>query len=96
MLVPADAVRDFVKANGVNAAGTVDDAKAAMVRVICVGSSSTRLPPRAASVLAHGANRVGPTSPPKLLTWINASRALIGASTHRDHARYSGTSDHAG
>jgi hypothetical protein len=35
-LVPADAVRDFLKANGVNAAGGSGDAKAAVVRVICV------------------------------------------------------------
>lgn len=35
-LVPADAVRDFLKANGVNAAGTSTDARASVVRVICV------------------------------------------------------------
>jgi peptidoglycan hydrolase-like protein with peptidoglycan-binding domain len=35
-LVPADAVRDFLKANGVNATGTSADAKASVVRVICV------------------------------------------------------------
>jgi peptidoglycan hydrolase-like protein with peptidoglycan-binding domain len=35
-LVPADAVRDFLKANGVDAAGTSADAKASVVRVICV------------------------------------------------------------
>jgi hypothetical protein len=35
-LVPADAVRSFMKANGVTANGTSGDAKAAMVRVICV------------------------------------------------------------
>lgn len=35
-LVPADAIRDFLKANGVNAAGTSADAKASVVRVICV------------------------------------------------------------
>jgi peptidoglycan hydrolase-like protein with peptidoglycan-binding domain len=35
-LVPADAVRDFLKANGVNAAGGSSDAKASVVRVICV------------------------------------------------------------
>jgi peptidoglycan hydrolase-like protein with peptidoglycan-binding domain len=35
-LVPADTVKDFLKANGVNAAGTSSDAKAAIVRVICV------------------------------------------------------------
>src|ERR1700722_6259626 len=36
VLVPADAVREFLKANGVNAAGGSMDAKAAVVRVICV------------------------------------------------------------
>jgi peptidoglycan hydrolase-like protein with peptidoglycan-binding domain len=35
-LVPADAVRDFLKANGVNASGGSSDAKASVVRVICV------------------------------------------------------------
>jgi peptidoglycan hydrolase-like protein with peptidoglycan-binding domain len=35
-LVPADAVRDFLRANGVNASGMSSDAKAAVVRVICV------------------------------------------------------------
>jgi hypothetical protein len=35
-LVPADIVREFLKANGVNAAGGSSDAKAAVVRVICV------------------------------------------------------------
>ena len=35
-LVPADTVRDFLKANGVNAAGGSADAKASVVRVICV------------------------------------------------------------
>jgi peptidoglycan hydrolase-like protein with peptidoglycan-binding domain len=35
-LVPADAVRDFLKANAVNAAGTSADARASVVRVICV------------------------------------------------------------
>jgi peptidoglycan hydrolase-like protein with peptidoglycan-binding domain len=35
-LVPADAVRDFLKANGVNAAGGSSDVKASVVRVICV------------------------------------------------------------
>jgi peptidoglycan hydrolase-like protein with peptidoglycan-binding domain len=35
-LVPADAVRDFLKANGVNATGMSADANAAVVRVICV------------------------------------------------------------
>src|ERR1700686_275513 len=36
VLVPADTVAEFLKANGVNAAGGSPDAKAAMVRVICV------------------------------------------------------------
>jgi peptidoglycan hydrolase-like protein with peptidoglycan-binding domain len=36
VLVPADTVRDFLKANGVNASGGSPDAKAAAVRVICV------------------------------------------------------------
>ena len=35
-LVPADTVREFLKANGVNAAGGSADAKASVVRVICV------------------------------------------------------------
>jgi hypothetical protein len=35
-LVPADTVREFLKANGVNAAAGSSDAKAAVVRVICV------------------------------------------------------------
>ncbi|WP_375786192.1 peptidoglycan-binding protein [Bradyrhizobium sp. Pha-3] len=35
-LVPADTVRNFLKAHGVNAAGESADAKAAVVRVICV------------------------------------------------------------
>jgi peptidoglycan hydrolase-like protein with peptidoglycan-binding domain len=35
-LVPADTVREFLKANGVDAAGGSPDAKAAVVRVICV------------------------------------------------------------
>ncbi len=35
-LVPADAIRDFLKANGVNATGSSTDAKASVVRVICV------------------------------------------------------------
>jgi peptidoglycan hydrolase-like protein with peptidoglycan-binding domain len=35
-LVPADTVREFLKANGVDAAGGSPDAKAALVRVICV------------------------------------------------------------
>jgi peptidoglycan hydrolase-like protein with peptidoglycan-binding domain len=35
-LVPADIVRDFLKANGVNAADGSSDAKASVVRVICV------------------------------------------------------------
>jgi hypothetical protein len=34
--VPAELVLNFVKANGVNANGSSTDAKAAMVRVICV------------------------------------------------------------
>jgi hypothetical protein len=36
VLVPADTVREFLKANGVNAAGGSADPKAAVVRVICV------------------------------------------------------------
>ena len=36
VLVPADSVLDFLKANGVNAAGGSSDAEAAAVRVICV------------------------------------------------------------
>ena len=36
VLVSADTVRDFLKANGVNAAGGSADAKASVVRVICV------------------------------------------------------------
>jgi hypothetical protein len=35
-LVPAGTVRDFLKANGVNASGSSADARAAAVRVICV------------------------------------------------------------
>ena len=35
-LVPADAVHEFLKANGVTAAGGSKDAKASVVRVICV------------------------------------------------------------
>src|ERR1700687_2442184 len=35
-LVPADAVREFLKANGVNVSGGSADAKASVVRVICV------------------------------------------------------------
>ncbi len=35
-LVPADTVRDFLKANGVNVSGGSPDAKASVVRVICV------------------------------------------------------------
>jgi peptidoglycan hydrolase-like protein with peptidoglycan-binding domain len=35
-LVPADTVREFLKANGVNAAGGAAHAKASVVRVICV------------------------------------------------------------
>jgi peptidoglycan hydrolase-like protein with peptidoglycan-binding domain len=36
VLVPADIVREFLKANGVNPTGASSDAKAAVVRVICV------------------------------------------------------------
>jgi hypothetical protein len=36
VLVPAETVRDFLKANGVTAAGGSSDAAAAVVRVICV------------------------------------------------------------
>jgi peptidoglycan hydrolase-like protein with peptidoglycan-binding domain len=36
VLVPADTLREFLKANGVNAAGGSTDAKASVVRVICV------------------------------------------------------------
>ena len=36
VLVPADTVREFLKANGVSAAGGSPDAKASVVRVICV------------------------------------------------------------
>jgi hypothetical protein len=36
VLVTAETVRDFLKANGVAANGTSGDAKAAVVRVICV------------------------------------------------------------
>ncbi len=36
VLVTADMVRDFLKANGVNAAGGSSDARASVVRVICV------------------------------------------------------------
>ncbi|MFG3596764.1 serine protease [Bradyrhizobium sp. RDI18] len=36
MLVTAETVRDFLKANGVNAAGGSTDVKASVVRVICV------------------------------------------------------------
>jgi hypothetical protein len=36
VLVTADMVRDFLKANGVSAAGGSSDAKASVVRVICV------------------------------------------------------------
>ena len=38
-LVPADAVREFLKTHGVNATGTSSDARAAVVRVICVRKS---------------------------------------------------------
>jgi hypothetical protein len=34
--VPADAIKDFLKANGVSATGTSTDARASVVRVICV------------------------------------------------------------
>ncbi len=36
VVVPSDTLRDFLKANGVNASGGSEDAKAAAVRVICV------------------------------------------------------------
>jgi hypothetical protein len=36
VLVPADTVRDFLKANGVDFSSGSPDAKAAAVRVICV------------------------------------------------------------
>jgi len=36
VLVTAEALRDFLKANGINAAGGSTDAKASVVRVICV------------------------------------------------------------
>ena len=36
VLVGADSVREFLKANGVNATGASSDAKASVVRVICV------------------------------------------------------------
>jgi peptidoglycan hydrolase-like protein with peptidoglycan-binding domain len=36
VLVPADTVHEFLKANGVNATGESSDAKASVVRVICV------------------------------------------------------------
>lgn len=36
VMVPAETVRDFLKANGVTANGTSTDAKTAVVRVICV------------------------------------------------------------
>jgi peptidoglycan hydrolase-like protein with peptidoglycan-binding domain len=36
VLISADTVRDFLKTNNVNASGSSSDAKAAMVRVICV------------------------------------------------------------
>jgi hypothetical protein len=35
-MVSPEAVRDFLKANGVTANSTATDAKAAVVRVICV------------------------------------------------------------
>jgi peptidoglycan hydrolase-like protein with peptidoglycan-binding domain len=36
VLVTSDTVRDFLKANGVNASGSATDAKSSVVRVICV------------------------------------------------------------
>jgi hypothetical protein len=36
VLVPGDTVREFLKANGANAGSGSADAKAAVVRVICV------------------------------------------------------------
>jgi peptidoglycan hydrolase-like protein with peptidoglycan-binding domain len=36
VLVPAEVVREFLKANGINAVGGPEDVKAAVVRVICV------------------------------------------------------------
>jgi hypothetical protein len=36
VLVSADSVREFLKANGVNTDGGSSDAKASVVRVICV------------------------------------------------------------
>ena len=36
VLVTAETLRDFLKANGVNAAGGASDAKASVIRVICV------------------------------------------------------------
>jgi hypothetical protein len=36
VLVPANAVREFLKANGVTAASSSSDAAASVVRVICV------------------------------------------------------------
>jgi hypothetical protein len=36
VLVPGDTLREFLKANGVDASGTSTDAKASVVRVICV------------------------------------------------------------
>jgi peptidoglycan hydrolase-like protein with peptidoglycan-binding domain len=36
VLVPSDAVREFLKTNGIEAGGTSTDARAAVVRVICV------------------------------------------------------------
>jgi len=36
VLVTSDTVRDFLKANGINATGGASDAKASVVRVICV------------------------------------------------------------
>jgi hypothetical protein len=36
VLVPADAVRDFLNANGVTPASGASDTKASVLRVICV------------------------------------------------------------
>ena len=41
-LIPADTVREFLKANGVNAADGSSDAKASVVRVICVRKVAER------------------------------------------------------
>ena len=39
VLVPADVVREFLKTQGVNATGASSDARAAVLRVICVRKS---------------------------------------------------------